>query len=391
MTVKDKNSLRQRIFPLLLFAILVSACRAPDNNIDVTVAVTKSAIAPPNVREAFTPTATITPCTPSQVNMNTLADVDQIDGYRWSEDGESFYFRSGNNTWQYSIISQELTPIPSSEVVVTPTPSDIEQRFETILAETPTIRPGYFSLSPSRKKLIYWSDPNILKTPTMTPDPDPITIDGYDAATFDEREIFLLQEGVFKPIYIGKIKGAIQEGYWLPGEDRVILKMLDFSLYYFLWVVDIPSRSLIPLISTEDVSGARKFSLLDISPDGNWIIYQANHVSIMNINAREIRPLYAIPHIYRAFWLPDGKRILAQDIDSQDTFSLLLYELDTQNIIRIAFGLPCSGSIELIHVYEDRLTLANIIKRATPIAESQHSYWYEIEILNLCLDSGAAP
>lgn len=372
MTVKDKAALQKKTLLVLLFALLISSCVTPNKNSNVTVMTTESIIAPPVVRETPTPTTTVIPCTPSQVNLNKLANVDQIDEYRWSDDGGFFYFRSGNDSWKYSVISKEMTYIPSSEVVATPTPSDVEQRFQTILNETPTIQSAYFSLSPSGRKLVYWSDP------------DSTSMEGYDAIAFQEQEIFLLQEGISKSVYIGKIKGAIQEGYWLPGEERIVLEMLDFSPYNYLWLVDIPSRSLIPLISIEDVSGARKFSVLDISPDGNWVMYQANtakNVFIININTHEIKPIYAIPHTPNAFWLPDGKRILARVYDG-----LILYNMDKQSTTQIASDVQNDRSIALLRVFNGKLTLASIKSTVTTIDEYRLSIMHDIDILNLCLD-----
>ena len=248
------------------------------------------------------------------------------------------------------------------------------------------------SLSPSKTRLIYWedpkrlkwNDPNRLKTPTATPDPYGLADEDVDWIASGEDEIFLLQDGIADPIYPGKIKGVTTNAHWLPGEQRVILEMLPFSPYY-LWLVDIPSRTVTPLLSSKDVFGAQKFAFLGVSPDGNQAMYQINlakHIFIVNINTALVQPIYAVPRTHGAWWLPDGKRILAVIFEDERNYSIILYNMETEELTRLVSDLE-NGRFTLLSLsnHEVMLTYDETIVR------SHYSHFRKIYLLKLCLDN----
>lgn len=333
--------------------LLASGCadkeKDPDNLLNNSVVSDETSI--------ITATAELV-CESSVINLVDLANITNIDYYRWSEDGQHVYIRSGDNGWDYSVADQTMESMSNLEMLVTPTPSIAEQRYFSLSEEDYESARYRSTTSPSGKYLIYWES----------------------QVTSELKGIFLLQDDSVEPIFIGEIPGAIRRYHWTPDEDQVVIEMFTLSPEY-LWLLDIPTRTLTLLFSQDPPQ--TKFSVLDISPDGDWLLYQTvpiDHVFLMSLNDYSIQALSGLPRTFGAWWLPDGNRIIFVRLEGPKGYSINIYDVQSDQLIEIASNLGSGeedklGSFQLMGVSETKITMANIILYPSP-------YLY---ILDLCI------
>ena len=306
---------------VLVFIMLFSAC-SPQIIKEESVTHTFEPVTKTPV-----PQITSTPgCQTNKIKLNDLVNGQEINvnTYRWSGEDQLLDFQTEDAWWVFSVLSGKVRQLTDTEIPVTPTKAAIQTALRPFLSEEDAVAKdwsGFSSLSPSTTKLIYWKKPEKEPVPTKTPDPDPIAVEDFGAIAFEEQEIYILQNGMSKPLYLGKVNGLIRRVFWLSGEKQAILEMAAFSPNYLL-LLDIPSKTFTSLLSKEAASGAPGFSVLAISPDGEWVMYQIyrkvpQHAFMVNTKTTLIQSIEAIPHTIGAWWLPDGKEILINSLTTE--------------------------------------------------------------------------
>ena len=336
-----------------------------------------------NILPKPSPTA-VTPsapqCVTEKVDLNELANAAVFREYRWSTDGQSIYFQSDDGWWTYSISSRKITP--SSEPIINPTPiptlSAVEQTHRSILEEDYSTLHYDSSLSPSGTRLIYWVNTKRLNAPTATPSNIDLPDEDFRVIAYEEEDIYLIQNGSSDPIHLGKVNGAITHATWLPNEERVVLEMLTFSPD-FLLLVDIPARSINPLLSRTDLPGVLKLGFRGVSPDGNWAMYRGYGLSILNINTSKTQELREVQEVYGAWWTPDSKQILLVADAGPRHYSFYIYDLALEKLTRLASDLESKGSFKLLSISDIQAALANV-------DTNYNSRTHQIYVLYLCLD-----
>ena len=363
----------------LCLLIQVVKCSSTSTNIESETPpplILTSGTAVPRITDTSLTTVS---CATSTISLNDLVDGRPINNYSISSSGQDLYLQSGDSWWEYSTVGQELTNISSISTVSTVTPEVIEQHCYAILDKNQNLLPSAMAISPNKTRLIFWSVTNPSINSASTPEFEFLSNVNYGAP--QETDLFLLEKAQTAPAYLGKIPGGVKAAHWFPNEDRIVLEMLSFSPFY-LWLVDIPSRSLIPLLSESDVSGAPKFALLDVSSDGNWVIYQtslADHVFALDVNSRSIMPLYALPRTVGAWWLKDSERIIAVVGAGPGYYSVYKYTMTTGGITRLVSDLESEGVFTFLDASDSIAYLANI-------KTNQISNTYEVYVLSVCLN-----
>lgn len=376
-SVKFDDGMRRFLYYLFTIQFLISSCTTSMKSL-----VTKTVVATPVFETTATQVATTMPsCKSGTFNLNELLDDKPINSYLWSENRQYIYIQSGDNWWKYSVKDQELKPSSDLGIMATRTPLPVEQTYRSIVGNDYELLQYKSSLSPNGNKLIYWYDPSHFLATGSTPIPDLYFVpnENFGETAESEDAVFLLQEGKPDPVYLGSVKGGVIKVHWFADGDRAILEMLRFSPYY-LWLVNIPMHTLTPLLSREEVSSAQKFSFLDISPDGNSVMYQTSivdYVFIKNINDFSVQPLHELPRSVGAWWLPDGKRIIAV----RDK-SVFLYDMNSEESTRIASNLMLEGTFSLVNALGNEGTLENV-KCLDYECDA-----FNILIINLCFDLG---
>ena len=371
---------KRLILETLTLSLLVSGCmfsgNASTEHPNSVVTITPSS----GVIEAPSPTATAMPtCTSSIINVNELVNGGKINDYHWSDDGEYFYVQTGSEWRQYEVTNQVLSPLSDPRVVATSTPSAVENQYRAILGDEFDSLKYRSSISPDGISLIYWDIPNRSKRslqPTSTPDPDGMANEYFDPDR--EMEVFFLESTYPEPISLGRVPGYIREGIWFQDNERVVLEVKNDSTYN-LWLADKSTRSLTPLLSKEGISNT-KLALLDVSPDGNWAMYQstlADYVSIVNVNDLSVDMLHGLPRNMGAWWLPDGEQIVAVKAMKPDFYSILLYNVKEKALTEVLLDVERGGSFRLLGASDNDVRLVHI-KHDNPEP-------IELELLNLCL------
>jgi hypothetical protein len=315
-----------------------------------------------------------------KVDLNELANETMFRQYSWSDDGQTIYFRTADGWRAYSATSRKITRVSGPEVIVTPTLSAIQETHISILGENHRSLQFDSSLSPSGTRLIYWINTKRLNAPTATPSYMDLPNEDFGAIAYEEEDIFLLQNGGNDPIYLGKVNGAITHAYWLEEEKRVVLTMLPFSPD-FLWLVDIPSQTLTPVLSGKDLPNVVKLGFWGASPDGKWAMYQSHghYFSILNINTTEIYEVFEIQRTVGAWWTPDSKRILLVTDAGPGYYSVYIYDVSLEKFTRLVSDLESKGSFKLLSISDNEAALANI-------DTNYDSRTHQIYMLYLCLD-----
>lgn len=373
---------RQKIFfSMILVMSLVSACQAQRSSqffgeTPATITTKK------NSSQTIATTAAITkpPCLSSMTSVNTLVNDKKIDEYLLSSNGQHLYVKSNNSWWDYLPTNNKLMSLPDLSIMSTPTESDVEQSLLSILGIDRKIVLDHSAPAPDRKKLIYWEVSNLKDQVVPTATPDELSNESAGGVQID-NDIFLLEEGMTHLIYLGQISGGIKSVHWVTGGDRVVLEMLSFSPYY-LWLIDVSSRSLTPLLSQADVASAPQFALLDIDSNGEWLLYQSSrvdYVSAININNRTIKPLYTVKRSFGSWWLLNAKQFITVQDDTANSYSIDLYDLNTMNTTRLFSDIKVKGSFSLVNISNDKAILANIKHSDTD--------GYDIYILSICINN----
>jgi hypothetical protein len=287
-------------------------------------------------------------CESSVTNLVDLANITHIDYYRWSEDGQHVYIISGDDGWDYSVTDLTMESMSILEMLVSPTPSIVEQRYFSLVEDEYESARSRSATSPSGKYLVYCERQD----------------------TSELNGIFLLQDDSVEPIFIDQIPGAIRGYHWTVDEEQVVIEMFPLSPEY-LWLLDIPTRTLTLLFSQDPPC---KNSVLDISPDGDWLLYQTapvDHVFLLGLHDLSIKDLYGLPRTFGAWWLPDGHRIISVRMNLADSYSINIYDVQSDKLIEIASDLgsgedALSGAFQLISVSETKVTMANITLYPSP-------------------------
>jgi hypothetical protein len=380
MSPNRKEYPKRLILETLAFSLLVSGCVFSRNDStehpNSVVTITPSF----GVIESPSPTTTATPtCTSSIINVNELVNGGKIDGYHWSDDGKYFYIQTGSEWWQYEVTDQVLSSLSDLRAIATNTPSAVENLHRAILGDEFDSLKYRSTLSPDGTSLVYWDIPNRSNRsiqPTSTPDSGGMANEYFDPDR--EMEVFLLESKYPEPISLGRVPGYIREGIWFQDNERVVLEVKNDSTYN-LWLADKSTRSLTPLLSKGGISNT-KLALLDVSPDGNWAMYQntlANYASIVNVNDLSVIALHDLPRNMGAWWLPNGEQIVAIAALKPDFYSFLLYNVKEKALTEVLLDVERGGSFRLLGASDNDVRLVHI-KHDNPEP-------IELELLNLCL------
>lgn len=375
--IKKASTQKRMVWMVLVFILLFSACSPQIPNEESA----KQTVEP--VTKTPAPQMTSTPgCETNKIKLNDLVNGQEINvnTYRWSGEDQLLYFQTEDAWWAYSVLTGEIRQLTNAEIAVTPTQAALETALRPFLPEEDASMKdwsGFSSISPSATKLIYWKKPEKAPIPTNTPDPDPIAVEDFGAIAFEEQEIYILQDGMSEPLYLGKVNGLIRRVFWLPGEEQVILEMAAFSPNYLL-ILDLSSKTVTSLLSKEEANGAPKFSVVAVSPDGEWVVYQttkSDHIFMINTKTTLVTPLETVRRSMGAWWLPDKKKILLISLADKDGFSAILYDMETKETAALLSDLEF-GFSDLLSISDTQALLT--YKTSYPTSD--------FYLLKLCFD-----
>jgi hypothetical protein len=323
-------------------------------------------------------------CDSEIIHLSDLTDGKSIDVYDWREGASDLYIQSDGNWLKYSIQSKSLVSVSDSESVRLNSPYPVELIYRSILDNDPESWRYTSSLSPSGTQLIYWKPTKLLPIPTLTPESSPNDLSD-ESIQLSDKNVYLLHENDPEPLFLGRVTGGIKSAHWLPGERKIILEMLPFSPHYPL-LLDIPAKSLSPILSANEISSAQRFALLGISPDGNQAMYQVgvlpDYTAIKNIKESDTEYLYWFPRTSSAWWLPDGKRIVTILAEVDHTYSIFLVNSQTGDMFRV-FSSEYLSKRDFIwrklSILDDEAILISI--RGSTWRNSSP---YEIDVLHVC-------
>lgn len=373
---KESPTQKRMIWFVLAFTLLFSACTPQiTKEKSVTQTVEPSTKTP-------APQITSTPsCVTTEIKLDDLVNGQEINGntYHWSGEDQLLYFQTEDAWWAYSVLTGEVRQLTDAEIPATPTQAALQTALRPFLSEEDAVAKdwsGFSSLSPSATKLIYWKRPENAPAPTNTPDPDPIAVEDFGTIAFEEQEIYILQDGISEPLYLGKVNGLIRRIFWLHGEEQAIFEMAAFSPDYLL-ILDLSSKTVTSLLSKEEADGAPKFSVVAVSPEGEWVIYQramADHIFMVNTKTTLITPLETIRHSMGAWWLQDEKKILLISLADKSGFSAILYNMETKETVTLLSDLEF-GFSDLLSISDTQALLTHT--RSYPTSD--------FYLLKLCL------
>jgi len=369
---------------VILAIVLIQGCSAPSIAMPVFTAIIPSATSTAP-QEIPLQSVSVTPsqCASDNVDLNVLANIDAFDEYRFSRDSQTIFLRSGSSWLTYSTLTREVMAVSRPEIDLTPTLTPVEQTYRSLLGADYQSYPYLASLAPSRKRLLYWTTVNRLPTPVVTPTFVDVANEDAGWVTESREDIFLLQDGSPEPVFLGKVQGLIKDVHWSQSESRVVIEMLNFSPD-FLWLLDIPSKTLKPLLSSEDLPDVIKLGFWGVSPDGNWAMYNTgpadrHNFSILNIDTAEVQEFYQVKRARGAWWTSDSKRIVLAIDAGPGYVSIYIYNLHWRRFTRLLSDLPSEGTSELMSISNHTAVLTYTIT-------DYDSNTYRMSALQLCWD-----
>jgi len=221
----------------------------------------------------------------------------------------------------------------------TPTPVSLS---ESDLVKAFSIEPYWgewpyqtLSVSPSQKKLIFTEVKFAHGTPTPELTPN---LEGETWPPEYSSELYIKIKGQEMSEYVGEIGGGINEIYWFPGENTVVLYTgvpSPVGLAH-IWVVDLETKRFTPLLPSGEGSVP---VFLGILPDGERFLYgdlnePGKRMRMYNINDGT-EALLDLP-ITHYWWSLKGDRILAvAQYPGMDEQSLFVYDLNSQRSVQI--------------------------------------------------------
>ncbi|MFN8386387.1 MAG: hypothetical protein U0X92_08210 [Anaerolineales bacterium] len=365
----------------LAVCIMISNCIPPttpdvSNNLSPTANFSTAVSLPPTDLSATVPPAS---CVENQINLNNILDTPNINDYRISEDNQSIYLQSEDKWMEYSVANQDLKGVADPSKLIESTPGVLEQRYFSIAGQDDELAKYRMSVSPNGNKLIYWV---VSKHPLLrsTPTGPPLDQANESFGVHSEIDMFMIETDKEDIAYLGRILGGVKRVHWVQDGKRALVEMISFSPNY-LWLIDLPSQTVTPLLSSSDVLDAPQFALLDISSDGNWAMFQTSlidHNNLLDINQKRIRPIYALPRVVGAWWLPNNQSIIAILNAGPGYYSIYKYELNTDEISRLMSDIKSGGVFSFLYSTGDKAYLVNINK-------DYASGFYEIHVINLCV------
>ncbi len=314
---------------ILLLTGLLAACQTA-----APPAPTATPTLPPTQAPALTATPPALTSTPTPIETEetlllqkiaripkTASVVCQIS---WGGDNDTVWVRVDDfysvnlTSGIYQLVTPDAIPTP-------PVDPGIEQQIQELSPFT------LYAVCPAGDCLLYGLE--VFTHPTPTPDPQGLTLEGYEFIT----DVYLMTQDS-PPINLGRIQAALYDMVWLPnGQKAFFNSFYDLPGEKKLWMVDKATHS-ISVITDEPAY------IINTSPDSLWILYSSSEgIMIYQVESQEaINIPIQFGYIYGVInWSPDGKKLYFINCPDEDLKQCFLasYDVD-QGVIENLTPMP---------------------------------------------------
>lgn len=295
----------------------------------------------PQSTKPIQPSNTLPDC---QSHLITVTD-DNAFRWFWSQDSEILYYTLDIDYSKWFAYNLESGEHSAAERITLPVsiviPEKLSQRIpvDVLDQRTSSYATG---VSPDGTQAIYSVQVYTQPIPTVTM--GEISNAAYEYLS----DMYLISVDSPEIIYLGNVKGVVDEFTWFPHEGEILVKLVVSKTheYFLLWLLDTETKEVTPLTLID--SGLPYAGLTGISPDGNWVLqaqFTAPTITLTNIRTGYQDVVENVPKFTNLWWLDDDHWMLIHRREGtlQETVSIMdIRSGELTNITDIEFDLYSS-------------------------------------------------
>ncbi|MDX9955607.1 MAG: hypothetical protein RBT75_16020 [Anaerolineae bacterium] len=262
---------------------------------------------------------------------------------QWSTTGDQLFYRlkNSNEFWKFNLENDVATLLSPEQVALFLATPDY------MLKVPENIEPHDYAFSPSREKVIYAQKRPLTLPPVLDSDGEG---QGPQEIKYD---LYVLEMGDEISIHLGYIDGLLDDFIWLPNEQSVLIQTnAQLSGKASIWVANLNSEQLIPLVPVKQGQSEATFEALSL--DGDSILYRQSttlYLKHLTDDSEEEIPIATFGRAYYWF-LPTNKLLIVDDFDQPLDFQVAIFDLDTRKLCQISQQILRIHSVELSPNYD---------------------------------------